>query len=147
MNNKQLGRKNFTITEAIFNEIQEVEFNWENYNYGNNTDVFNELAINETHEDISEFEDESSYHDAVFETLENIIFIGSISKKGLLYNAIVKWYEYKDKSMKEEIRSYIEDNNHIYFVTGYGYDTIDKDLLGGSADGMARKEFMQWING
>lgn len=137
---------NFKITEAIFNEIQEVENTWENYNYGNNTDVFNELAINETHEDISEFEDESSYHDAVFETLKNIIFIGSISKDSLLYSALVKWYKHKDKDMKQTVRSFVEDNENIYYVSGCGYDTIDADLLGGKADGVTKKEFMQWIN-
>lgn len=135
---------NFTITEAIFNEILEVENTWENYE--ENSEILNQIAIKETCEDVSAFEDESSYHDTVFETLDNIIFIGSISKNGLLYSALVKWYKHKDKDMKQTVRSFVEDNDNIYYVTGCGYDTIDSDLLGGKADGETRKEFLQWIN-
>ena len=129
---------NFKITEAIFNEIQEVENNWEGYE--KNSYALTMLAHKEMdQEDIDN-------EDAVFETLESIIFIGSISKKGLLYDALVQWYKYKDKNMKKSIRSFVEDNDNIYYVTGCGYNTIDADLLGGKGDGMARKEFMQWIN-
>lgn len=141
---------NFKITEAIFNEIQEVENNWESYE--NNSYALTQLAYKEmdylTLRQLVRLEtpSERANDDAVFETLENIIFIGSISKNSLLYSALVKWYEYKKKDMKEEIRSYVEDNDNIYYVTGCGYDTISADLLGGSADGVARKEFLQWIN-
>ena len=128
---------NFKITEAIFNEIQEVENNWEGYE--NNSYALTQLALRE-------MDNEAVNEDAVFETLENIIFVGSISKNSLLYSALVKWYKYKDKNMKKSIRSFVEDNDNIYYVTGSGYDTIDSDLLGGSADGMAREEFLQWIN-
>lgn len=129
---------NFKITEAIFNEIQEVENSWEGYE--NNSYVLTQVAYKEM------YEEDKENDDAVFETLENIIFIGSINKDSLLYNALVKWYEYKGKKMSEEVRSYVEDNENIYYVTGCGYDNISADLLGGSADGMAKKEFMKWIN-
>lgn len=130
---------NFKITDAIFNEIHEVENNWENYE--ENYDIFQQLASNE----MEDTEDKENEFD-VLDTLENIIFIGSISKNSLLYSALVKWYEYKGKNMKKSIRSFVEDNDNIYYVTGCGYDTIDSDLLGGKADGETRKEFLQWIN-
>ncbi|HEY4623580.1 MAG TPA: hypothetical protein VIH12_06950 [Solibacillus sp.] len=130
---------NFTITEAIFNEIQEVENNWEGYE--NNSYALTMLAYKEM--DSTEV---SENDDAVFETLDNIIFIGSIGKDSLLYGALVQWYEHKGKNMKENVRSFVEDNEKIYYVTGCGYDTIDSDLLGGNANGTTRKEFLQWIN-
>ena len=129
---------NFKITEAIFNEIQEVENTWEGYE--NNSYALTQLAYKEMDQEYIENDD------AVFETLDSIIFIGSINKDSLLYSALVKWYKHKGDNIEEEIRSYVEDNENIYYVTGSGYDTISADLLGGSADGMARKEFMQWIN-
>jgi len=128
---------NFKITEAIFNEIQEVENNWEGYE--NNSYALTQLAY-------KEMDSEAVNEDAVFETLDNIIFIGSISKDSLLYSALVQWYKHKEKDMKEEVRSFVEDNDNIYYVTGCGYDTIDSDLLGGNANGTTRKEFLQWIN-
>lgn len=132
---------NFTIKEAIFNEIQEVEFNWENYE--NNKALFDNLALKEM--GIENIDNTDEFE--ILDTLENIIFIGSISKKGLLYDAIVKWYGKRPANhMKEIIRSFVEDNDNIYYVSGCGYDTIDKDLLGGKADGVTKKEFMQWIN-
>lgn len=39
------------------------------------------------------------------------------------------------------------DDWYFYFVTGCGYDVISGDLLGCDADGVARRKFVDFLNG
>jgi hypothetical protein len=77
-----------------------------------------------------------------------------IATDGLLYNALIRWYNRNEThnlngySLKvlENVRSAVIEDGYLYYVTGCGYDTIDSDLLGGSADGATRYKFLEWIN-
>ena len=147
--------KNFKITSAIFNEIEEVEFN-STEAYEEYYSVMYKLAENELC--LSEDEKENMSNDELQENIDdemnNIISVKRIHKEGLLFHALLKWYNrnenhnLNDYSLKvlENVRSAVLDDEYLYYVTGYGYDTISSDLLGGTSDGQAKYDFLKWIN-
>ena len=91
-------------------------------------------------------EDADGFDDAVAEEAD-YIGLYRIRIGGALYSLLRQWYEQQGKDMTKEVRGYYEDyyGDYMYYVTGCGYDTISADLLGGSADGQARREFEEFV--
>ena len=144
---------NFTITSAIFNEIEELDINGENFESFYH--IMYELAENEL--DLSPDEKENMSHNelesAIDREMDEITSVYRISKDGLLYQALLKWHNRNENqnlnghSLKvlENVRSAVLDDDYLYYVTGCGYDTISSDLLGGTSDGQAKYDFLKWI--
>lgn len=70
----------------------------------------------------------------------DILGIFRVDKEGLLYQALLEWYEHKGIDPVD-----YEDNDYIYFTHGYGYSLYD-DLVGGNGSTEAQKEFLDYIN-
>ena len=146
--------KNFTITSTIFNEIEQLDINGENFE--SYYHIMYELAENEL--DLSPDEKENmsdnELENLINSEINEIVSINRISKDGLLYQALLKWHNRNEDhnlngySLKvlENVRSVVLDDDYLYYVTGCGYDTISADLLGGTADGQAKYDFLKWIN-
>ena len=136
--------KNFKITSAIFNEIQKLDMN--------NHDAYEILYKLAENELVSE--NEYASKELIEDEIDNISSVKMIHKEGLLFHALLKWHNrnenhnLNDYSLKvlENVRSAVLDDEYLYYVTGYGYDTISSDLLGGTSDGQAKYDFLKWIN-
>lgn len=70
----------------------------------------------------------------------DILGIFRVDKEGLLYQALLKWYEHKKINPVD-----YEDNDYIYFTHGYGYVLYD-DIVGGNGSTEKQKEFLDYIN-
>lgn len=81
----------------------------------------------------------------VFDIMSDIICIWKIEKRSRLYDYLLKWYGSEEELLKN-VRDVYDTNYAIYFVTGVGYSIFSADLLGGTADGNARREFDQFVN-
>lgn len=148
------NNKNFTITSVIFNEIEDVT----ELVFGENMDEFHhvtwELAKNELDQNEDEFEDDSEYNDAISNEMNNIICINRIDTNGLLFNALLRYFNRNETSningyqlaFHDHVRSCVFDGDYMYYVTGCGYDTVSSDLLGKSADGTEKYNFIDWLN-
>lgn len=86
----------------------------------------------------------------------DILFVKRFDRDGLLAEGLREWYGGEGK-MLEGIRSAYcpdtsdgrlagDDRRYVYYVSGMGYDTISADLLGGKADGVARRQFLAMLN-
>lgn len=135
------------IDERLFLESERVDFDsleWMECHY----DLLTDLALRELGRHNYDEEDED-LNEQIQEQLSNIISIYRINVSSLLYRALLEWYGSKEK-MDETIRSAVYyreyDRTYLYYVTGCGYDIISSDLLGGSADGRAVREFLKFIN-
>lgn len=69
-----------------------------------------------------------------------------ISKTSWLYDLLEEWYDEKEQDMEEMVRGFYDDGSYIFFVTGCNYDIYSADLLGGSADGEAQREFEKFAD-
>jgi len=76
---------------------------------------------------------------------EDFINLFRISIYSALYELLEQWYEEQGKDLEDEIRGYFEYGDYVYFVTGSGYSIYSADLLGGSADGRAEREFDEFV--
>lgn len=113
------------INNLIFNELQEVE----------NDPMENEYFTFEIYPQIAEQETDTS--DLQF---------WLIPANSLLWTALVKYNGNDHQKALANIRSAVETPEGVYFATGYGYDIISSDLLGGEADGAKKQDFLNWIN-
>lgn len=137
--------KNFKITSAIFNEIEEVtEHVYDNFEeYYDVLEQLGKKEIDPMHYDIEDLN----------EVLMDFISINRVSTDSMLYEALRKYF-YRDKSnvngyeleFYNNVRSCVFDGDYMYYVTGCGYDTISSDLLGGEADGVEKYKFLDWLN-
>ena len=123
------------IDERIFNEVESVDLSDYSF-YEENFNLLYELASKEAYSDSEE---------AIEEALSNIISVYRIHLDSLLYKALLDWYG-EFATLEESVRSCTLDGDYIYFVAGCGYDIISADLLGGSADGKAKKDFIEFLN-
>lgn len=123
------------IDERIFNEVESVDLSDYSF-YEENFNLLYELASKEAYSDSEE---------AIEEALSNIISVYRIHLDSLLYKALLDWYG-GFANLEDRVRSCVLDGDYIYFITGCGYDIISADLLGGSADGEAKKEFLKFLN-
>lgn len=146
------------INEQIFNEIQEVSPKWFELNYGckpeDADEAFYDLALRlakneldlEPDYDDPDF-DEDEYNEIVYETALNIISVKAVSRDGFLWQALRYYFNaYYDADVADHIRSAELEQDWLFYVAGCNYNTIDSDLLGGSADGRAIDAFLKKIN-
>lgn len=61
-----------------------------------------------------------------------------------LYGFLVDWYDI-ESAIYENARNAFCDDDNMYFVTGMGYDIMSADLLGGTADGRATRDFDEFV--
>lgn len=98
-------------------------------------------------ENLLEVDTNGALEQAIAREMSNIISIWGLPTNSFLYQALITYFDGHDNLLKH-MRTPVEDDydNMIWFVSGYGYDIISADLLGGSADGIAKKEFIEWCN-
>ena len=91
-------------------------------------------------------EDDPEFEDVVLEE-SDYIGVYRIRTSSALYNLLCEWYEQQGRDITQEVRGYYEDyyGDYMYYVTGCGYDILSADLLGGSANGEARREFDAFV--
>lgn len=78
--------------------------------------------------------------EAIEESFDSIFNVQRFSDQSLLYEALDAFAGSHDQALSK-MRSAVEADGSVYFVTGAGYDTVDKDLLGGNGSGEVRKAF------
>lgn len=144
------------IREDLLNELNKIHpvdkkvteaynYNWkDDIEEVDNTEANDELAYEFAENLIATDPDYADYDDP-WDVLSQIICIWKITKRSRLYDYLLKWYG-SEEEMKKHIRSFYETSDAIYFETGIGYSIFSADLLGGTADGMAEKEFDAFIS-
>lgn len=123
------------FNDYIFNEIQDIELNPtanESFMY----DIYPQLVDREAEDLATDDYDES---DVDIEVVEFIPY------NSLLWLGLVKWYGNRETALKH-IRSAVDTEYGVYYVTGVGYDTISSDLLDRPADGQGKEEFIKMLN-
>ena len=60
--------------------------------------------------------------------------------------ALESWYETQGKKISDEVRGYVEYGRGFLMTHGGGYDWKSADLCGGSGNGVAWKEFENWVD-
>ena len=123
------------FNDYIFNEIQDIELNPtanESFMY----DIYPELVDREAENLATDDYDES---DVDIEVVEFIPY------NSLIWLGLLKWYGDRETALKH-IRSAVDTEDGVYYVTGVGYDTISSDLLDRPADGRGKEEFVKMLN-
>ena len=82
----------------------------------------------------------------------SLICVGRFLFDSLLAEGLAEWfkcdrYDCLVKHVRSCWLSRGGDDWYFYFVTGCGYDVISSDLLGCDADGVARRKFVDFLNG
>ncbi|MBO7614972.1 MAG: hypothetical protein J6T15_04690 [Bacilli bacterium] len=109
-------------------DIEEVDYSEDN------DEIWYAVASNMCEKEPEEYGDDPT------EVMSDIISIWKIEKRSRLYKYLLKWYGSEEKLL-DNVRDVYETDNAIYFVTGCGYSIFSADLLGGTADGNAGREF------
>lgn len=130
-------------------EDKEVKTEAYNYNWRDDIEEVEDTEENDElvyafAENLIETDPDYADYDDPWQIISNIISIWKISKKSRLYDYLLKWYG-SESNMKNNIRSFYETNDAIYFETGCGYSIFDADLLGGNADGTTADEFSRFV--
>lgn len=91
----------------------------------------------------------SNPHDAVFEEAREFgnggaSTLWAIPLDSTLMEMLIEWYG-GFAELSASARSSFTADSHFYFVTGMGYDIMSADLLGGTADGQAAREFDAFV--
>lgn len=112
---------------SIFNEIED-------------TDELPDYE-SETIDEVLAWEDEHGEHD--------VISLFRIEMLSDLYDKVQDWY---DGMPEWYVRGYYEHDGYMYFVAGYGYALIERNLLGCSYDSLVpedeyRQFFVDFCNG
>lgn len=97
--------------------------------------------------------DDIDIDDAVNEQMKDFMPGGSatiwcISPDSRLFELLLEWYDTTDPElMMDSIRQsiFLDEYDEMFFVTGCGYDVMSADLLGGSSDGVASREFDRFV--
>lgn len=82
----------------------------------------------------------------------SIITVGRFLFDSLLAKGLAEWFKCdRHDGLVKHVRScWLScdgDDWYFYFVTGCGYDVISSDLLGCECDGVARRKFVDFLNG
>ena len=139
------------FNDYIFNEIQDIELNPtanESFMY----DIYPELVDREAESLATDDYDESDVDEAedlddddYDESDVDIEVVEFIPYNSLIWLGLLKWYGDRETALKH-IRSAVDTEDGIYYVTGVGYDTISSDLLDRPADGRGKEEFVKMLN-
>jgi len=89
--------------------------------------------------------DENHLEDIIFDIAADYISIKRFYRDSLLAYGLAAWYGSFDE-MENSIDGLVEYDDYYYYNTGVGYDTISSDLLGGHAGGVAKQEFIDFLN-
>lgn len=149
----------FTINDSIYNEIDVVEYP-DNYDqltsvgisWDELDDIRDEMARIELEsdpesygvDDIESFDDDQ-IDDIVHDIARDYISVKRFYRNSLLAYGLAAWYGSFDK-MENGISGLVEYEDYYYYNTGIGYDTISSDLLGDEANGVAKQEFIDFLN-
>lgn len=134
---------------GIETESKDIKTEAYNYNWRDDIEEVEDTEENDElvyafAENLIETDPDYADYDDPWQIISNIISIWKISKKSRLYDYLLKWYG-SESNMKNNIRSFYETNDAIYFETGCGYSIFDADLLGGNADGTTADEFSRFV--
>lgn len=82
------------------------------------------------------------------DAMDGIICLWFVAEESLLHYALERWHEERGTSLEEAVRDYVEVDEPagFTFVTGCGYAIWSADLLGGKADGLAQREFEDFLD-
>lgn len=74
---------------------------------------------------------------------QDIVHIQYFNVHSPLAAALANHYQCDRLDLAQHVRSgyFDEASGNVYYVTGAGYDIIDRDLLGGNGSGSTRREF------
>lgn len=99
-----------------------------------------ELLLERVHEDDEDDEDDEDAYD-------DILRVCYFDEGSLLCEWLCLWYDCKIDTLASHLRQGVwdMDTHRFYYVTGIGYDTKSSDLLGGKADGVASKAFINFV--
>lgn len=103
-------------------------------------DIWYDVAENMIASNQKEYEDYD-----VWDIVSDIINLWKIEKRSRLYDYLLKWYG-SEAELLNNVRDVYNTRDAIYFVTGCGYSIWSADLLGGSADGRAEREFDRFVD-
>lgn len=123
------------FNDYIFNEIQDVDLNSEE----------NEIFMDTIYPELVDREAENLDDDDYDESDVDIQVVEFIPYNSLIWLGLVKWYGNRETALKH-IRSAVDTEYGVYYVTGVGYDTISSDLLDRPANGQGKEEFVQMLN-
>ena len=123
------------FNDYIFNEIQDVDLNSEE----------NEIFMDTIYPELVDREAEDLDDDDYDESDVDIQVVEFIPYNSLIWLGLVKWYGDRETALKH-IRSAVDTEDGVYYVTGVGYDTISSDLLDRPADGRGKEEFIKMLN-
>ena len=123
------------FNDYIFNEIQDIELN----------PTANESFMYDIYPELVDREAESLATDDYDESDVDIQVVEFIPYNSLIWLGLLKWYGDRETALKH-IRSAVDTEDGVYYVTGVGYDTISSDLLDRPADGRGKEEFIKMLN-
>ena len=123
------------FNDYIFNEIQDVDLNSEE----------NEIFMDTIYPELVDREAEDLDDDDYDESDVDIQVVEFIPYNSLIWLGLLKWYGDRETALKH-IRSAVDTEDGVYYVTGVGYDTISSDLLDRPADGRGKEEFIKMLN-
>lgn len=123
------------FNDYIFNEIQDVDLNSEE----------NEIFMDTIYPELVDREAEDLDDDDYDESDVDIEVVEFIPYNSLIWLGLLKWYGDRETALKH-IRSAVDTEDGVYYVTGVGYDTISSDLLDRPADGRGKEEFIKMLN-
>lgn len=139
------------LPEGVEREKKEEGKKVESYNYYWEDDILEVDPSSEATDDIwyavaeNIQQTDPDYADwDVFDIMGDIISIWKIEKRSRLYDCLLKWYGSEEELLKN-VRDVLDTNDAIYFVTGCGYSIWSADLLGGTADGVAKRDFDRFV--
>lgn len=91
------------------------------------------------------YEDDEDDEDDDYD--DDIIRVCYFHEDSLLCAWLCFWYDCKIDTLASHLRQGVwdMDTQRFYYVTGVGYDTKSSDLLGGEADGVAAKAFVNFV--
>lgn len=147
------------IDERIFNELEKIQDTGDGrYTYDSYiNDVCGEMSEKEIRDwcEANGIEYSDDPYNEMWEALqngiaENIGVLYRIPKDSLLERALLIYGKAKLGatglySTYDKLGLIVIDEE-AYFDSGYGYDIIDEDLLGGSGSGDAKREFLKIVN-
>ena len=90
--------------------------------------------------------DEDNLHETACMEGADIIGLYRIKMNGALYVLVQRFLSRQGKKLESTVRSAVFEDGWLYFVTGCGYDILDRDLLGGSGDGLTRAAFDKYVD-
>lgn len=70
----------------------------------------------------------------------------AVPKDTKLYNLLVEWNDGSEDALVESVSYGFEDDENLYFASGCGYDVMSQDLLGGTMDGQAHRDFDKFVD-